>query len=133
MIAGTRRIKTKRVYESAECGDGKRVLVDRLWPRGLSRAGARIDLWLKEIAPSTELRRWFAHDPARWAEFKQRYREELDTKHDAVRQLLDEAATGLTLLYSARDDTRNNAAALQEYLERFSAHGKRVPSQSKAA
>lgn len=110
-------IQIKRVYEPASPEDGWRVLVDRLWPRGMTKQRAQADLWLKEAAPSTELRRWFGHDPAKWDEFMRRYRAELDAQPEAVAALLAAAARGrLTLLYSARDETRNQAVALREYL-----------------
>lgn len=110
-------IQTKRIYEAAGPEDGYRVLVDRLWPRGVTKAVAGVDLWLKEIAPSTTLRQWFSHDPAKWTAFKSSYFQELDGKPDLVATLLEKAATGrLTLLYSARDLKHNQAIALKEYL-----------------
>lgn len=112
-------IRIKRIYEPAARGDGWRVLVDRLWPRGVSKEKARVDLWLRDVAPSTALRVWFGHDPARWAEFRRRYHAELRTKSDALARLIQEAKTGtLTLLYSARDERFNQAAALKAYLDR---------------
>jgi uncharacterized protein YeaO (DUF488 family) len=111
-------IQTRRVYDAVEAGDGFRVLVERLWPRGLRKEALRLDRWLKEVAPSDELRRWFAHDPARWDEFRRRYFAELDAKPEAWQPLLEAARGGpVTLLYSARDTEHNNARALQEYLE----------------
>ena len=111
-------IHIKRVYEAPDAGDGQRILIDRLWPRGLAKAKAGIDLWLKEIAPSTELRRWYNHDPERWSEFKRRYYSELDAHPDAVAELLERAAAGkVTLLFSSREERRNNAHALKEYLQ----------------
>lgn len=111
-------VRVKRVYEPAEADDGTRVLVERLWPRGLARDKARIDLWLKEIAPSTALRRWFGHDPARWEAFQHRYEEELAHREDLVAQLLELAGRGpLTLVYAARDVNHNSALVLQRYLE----------------
>ena len=110
-------IRIKRVYDPPAGDDGRRVLVDRLWPRGLRRDEARIDLWLKNIAPSTELRRWFGHDPDKWREFKTRYFRELKQHQDAVDELKKLAKAGrLTLLYAAKDLENNNAAALKEYL-----------------
>jgi uncharacterized protein YeaO (DUF488 family) len=85
------KIQIKRAYDDAEPSDGTRILIDRLWPRGVSKEVAHLDLWLKEIAPSTELRQWFAHDPARWAEFQRRYRKELSANPEAIRQLADYA------------------------------------------
>ncbi|MCL6520826.1 MAG: DUF488 domain-containing protein [Firmicutes bacterium] len=111
-------IRVKRVYEPAEEGDGLRCLVDRLWPRGLSREAAGVDRWLKEAAPSPELRRWFAHDPARWAEFRRRYSAELEARPDAWQPLLEAARSGgVTLLYAAREPVYNNAVALKAFLE----------------
>ncbi len=110
-------INLKRVYETASKGDGVRILVDRLWPRGLSKDRAEIDLWLREIAPSTELRRWFKHEPAKWDEFRRRYFAELDENDGAVRSVLEEASRSqVTLLFAAKDPERNNAFALREYL-----------------
>jgi uncharacterized protein YeaO (DUF488 family) len=110
-------IRLKRAYEQPAAGDGVRVLVDRLWPRGVSKAEAAIDRWEKEIAPSTELRKWFGHDPERWAEFRQRFTQELH-QHAAVldelRQLAGKAP--LTLVYSAHDEAHNNAVVLREVL-----------------
>jgi uncharacterized protein YeaO (DUF488 family) len=110
-------VRIKRIYQEAEPADGRRILVDRLWPRGVSKERARVDWWLKEIAPSNELRRWFAHDPSRWEEFQTRYRGELE----AVRPLLDElralaAQETVTLLYAARDEVHNNAVLLKKLL-----------------
>lgn len=110
-------IQVKRVYEPADPQDGFRVLVDRLWPRGLKKEQVQADLWLKEIAPSNELRKWSHHDPERWDEFRRRYFAELDANPEPVKRLL-EAAAGrrLTLLYSARSEEQNQAVALREYL-----------------
>lgn len=110
-------VKLKRVYEAPEKSDGTRILVDRLWPRGLTREKAALDLWLKEIAPSTELRKFFGHDPAKWAEFRTRYKEELKANAEAVSQLRDALKTGpATLLYGARDREHNEAVVLLDYL-----------------
>ncbi|MBL8538739.1 MAG: DUF488 domain-containing protein [Betaproteobacteria bacterium] len=110
-------IRTKRVYEPASPADGVRFLVERLWPRGLKKESLCIEGWVREVAPSTELRRWFGHDPAKWDEFRRRYHAELEAHPDAWRVLLDAARHGpATLLYSAQDITHNNAIALQEYL-----------------
>ena len=114
-------IKLKRVYEEPAADDGERILVERLWPRGLSKQRARVDLWLKEVAPSPELRRWFAHDPARWEEFRRRYWEELEQNEDPVRLLKSKARKGtVTLVYAARDEEHNGALALQQFLKRRS-------------
>lgn len=111
--------KLKRIYESAEPKDGYRVLVDRIWPRGVSKERARIDLWMKEIGPSNALRKWFAHDPVRWPEFQKRYRQELKTKTQLIDELreLEKKNRTITLLYSARDDSRNQAVVLCSFLE----------------
>ncbi len=111
-------IMTKRIYESREEREGFRVLVDRLWPRGLRKDEVHVDIWLKEVGPTSELRNWFGHDPARWAEFKKRYFKELAHKKDIVDQLIA-AAKGktLVLLYGAKDKEHNQALALKEYLE----------------
>ena len=110
-------IRTKRVYEPANPHDGFRVLVDRVWPRGMTQAQVQADLWLKDVAPSTALRKWFSHDRSKWEAFKSRYFLELDTKPQVVARLLDEAAKGrLTLLFSARDTEYNQAVALRVHL-----------------
>src|SRR5690606_4840134 len=114
-----RRLRVKRVYDPPAPDDGLRVLVDRLWPRGLKKEDARIDLWLKEVAPSAELRRWFGHDPSRWDEFRRRYAAELRA-NPAVLEELRASLRGrgvATLLFAARDAERNNAVALKALLE----------------
>jgi uncharacterized protein YeaO (DUF488 family) len=112
-------IKLKRAYEEPARDDGERILVERLWPRGLTKLKAGIDLWLKEVAPSTELRRWFAHDPEKWDEFRQRYREELTHKGDLVGLLKRKAKAGtITLVYAARDEEHNGALVLQQFLQK---------------
>lgn len=109
--------QVKRVYEPADAGDGFRVLVDRLWPRGVSKARAQLDLWLKDIAPSAELRTWFGHDPAKWDEFRARYFRELGEHQGDIDTLLEKARQGrVTLLYGARETEHNDAVALHEYL-----------------
>jgi uncharacterized protein YeaO (DUF488 family) len=106
-------VHIKRVYEPPEPSDGKRILVDRLWPRGLSKDKAKADLWLKEVAPSNELRKWFAHDPAKWTEFQKRYRAELKERKKQLAELKHEAAQGtITLLYGAHDEEHNQAVVL---------------------
>ena len=111
-------IAIKRVYEPVARHDGFRVLVDRIWPRGVSKEGAHIDLWLRDIGPSTALRKWFHHDPARWKTFCTRYRKELREKSDLLKLLQQHATRGpVTLLYSARDEQFNQAAALKLFLE----------------
>ncbi len=110
-------IKVKRVYDPPSSRDGRRFLVDRLWPRGIKRDALSLVDWLKDIAPSDTLRRWFAHDPSRWETFKRRYAAELDRRPEAWRPLLEAARRGtVTLLYSARDPEHNNAVALKAYL-----------------
>ena len=117
VVEGNERgsVRIKRAYEPADDGDGYRVLVDRLWPRGVSKDRAHLDLWMKDIAPSTELRRWFGHDPARWDEFERRYQAELaePERSRLVDALADRAAHGpLTLVYGARDTLHNEAVVL---------------------
>lgn len=110
-------IQVRRVYDAAAADDGWRVLVDRVWPRGLSKAQVRADAWLKDVAPSTALRQWFAHDRAKWDEFVQRYTAELDANAEALEALRVAARRGrLTLLYGARDSEYNQAVALRAYL-----------------
>ena len=110
-------IRIKRIYAPAEAADGARVLVDRLWPRGVSKARAALALWCKDAAPSTALRQWFGHEPARWAEFRRRYRAELQANGAALAPLRDLAARGtVTLLYAARDEQHNEAVVLREVL-----------------
>lgn len=111
-------IQLKRAYEKPARADGFRVLVDRVWPRGLNKADVKVDQWLKSVAPSTELRKWFGHDPDKWSEFKRRYFKELDSRPDELALLRKKAAEGpLTLVFSAKDERFNNAVALKEYLE----------------
>ena len=110
---------TKRAYDAPKATDGFRVLVDRLWPRGLSKVSLRLDAWMRDLAPSTDLRRWVHDDMTQWAEFKKRYFQELKAQTDLVKELRGKAKVGtVTLIYAKRDETHNNAAALKEYLER---------------
>lgn len=109
-------IRIKRIYDAPSEEDGFRVLVDRLWPRGVSKEKARIDLWLKDTAPSDELRRWFNHEPQKWIEFKERYFRELDGKTEALKPILERHGTTVTFLYGAADVEHNNAVALKEYI-----------------
>ncbi|WP_447976666.1 DUF488 domain-containing protein [Candidatus Nitrospira bockiana] len=110
-------IRVKRIYEAATKNDGKRFLVDRLWPRGVNRNAAQLDGWLKEVAPSDALRRWFGHNPTKWEEFRRRYFAELDRGPEAYRPLLEAAQTGtVTLLFGAKDEEHNNAVALRDFL-----------------
>ncbi len=114
------QIRLKRAYETASSDDGVRILIDRLWPRGLSKDRAKVDRWLQDVAPSNELRRWFDHDPMKWDEFRRRYSAELNEKDGIVRSILEEAShSQVTLLFSAKDVIRNNAVALLEYLADF--------------
>lgn len=112
-------IQTKRVYEPRQRGDGTRFLVERLWPRGIKKEDLHAKSWVKEVAPSDELRRWFNHDPKKWTAFKRRYAAELNKKSAAWQPLLRGARKGtVTLLYSARDTEHNNAVVLKAYLEK---------------
>jgi uncharacterized protein YeaO (DUF488 family) len=109
----------KRAYEPASPDDGCRVLVERLWPRGVSKARAAIDVWLKDIAPSVELRKWYGHDPERWEEFRRRYWDELRTNRDALDELRERGRGGkVTLVYAAHDEQHSGALALQQFLAR---------------
>lgn len=111
-------IKLKRAYEPATSSDGSRYLVERLWPRGVKRAQLRLGAWLKDVAPSTALRRWFNHDPNKWSEFQLRYRRELDSDPDALQIIINAALKGtVTLVYASRDTVHNNAVALKKYAE----------------
>jgi uncharacterized protein YeaO (DUF488 family) len=112
--------RLKRVYDNPAKADGRRVLVDRVWPRGLTKREVQIDDWLKEIAPTTRLRKWFGHDPARWTEFKKRYAAELKGQREQVEQLAQKAKKRtITLLFGAKDVEHNNAVALKEFLEKI--------------
>ncbi len=112
-------IQLKRVYDQAEPEDGARFLVERLWPRGVAKAHLRMDAWLKEAAPSEALRRWFAHDPAKWNEFRRRYRAELADRPEALAPIREAARHGtVTLIYSSHDAEHNNAVALKQFLDR---------------
>lgn len=112
-------LQIKRAYEPVLTSDGERILVDRLWPRGLSKEAAAIDHWVRDVAPSTALRRWFAHDPAKWSEFKRRYFDELRGAGEAVRDLAGRAKRHrVTLVYGAKDEQHNDAVALRAYLRR---------------
>lgn len=111
-------IGIKRVYDDPETSDGARYLVERLWPRGMKKENLIMDAWFKEVAPSSDLRRWFGHDPEKWKEFQRRYRAELDANPNAWKPLLEASKRGnVTLLYSARDTEHNNADTLKSYLE----------------
>ena len=117
MAAGM-KIRTKRVYDPPANSDGYRVLIDRLWPRGLSKQVARVDYWAKSCSPSSELRKWYGHDPAKWEEFRRRYFLELESNPEAVAEFHKHVPSGLvTLLFSSRETDLNNATAFREYVE----------------
>jgi uncharacterized protein YeaO (DUF488 family) len=118
------KIKLKRAYEPPDRGDGTRILVDRLWPRGIKKTDAAIDRWLRDIAPSAELRRWFGHRPERWREFRQRYLAELQERPELVEEIRKAARNGqITLVYAARDEAHNDAVVLKELLSGTPAEG----------
>ncbi len=112
-------LRIKRIYDPPLPGDGKRILIDRLWARGIKKEDARVDEWIKDISPSTELRKWFGHDPAKWGEFKKRYLSELRDKKEILDRIKNEAkGKTVTLIYSARDQEHNNAVAMKEFLQK---------------
>jgi uncharacterized protein YeaO (DUF488 family) len=118
-------IKIKRVYDAPAPDDGTRILVDRLWPRGLSKEKAKVDMWLKEIAPSDRLRKWYVHDPMKWNKFREKYFKELDPHKELVDVIVKKAKEGtVTLLYSSKEEKLNNAVALKEYIEKQKQGGK---------
>lgn len=120
-------IRIKRTYDMPARGDGRRLLVDRLWPRGVKKESLEADAWLKEVAPSTQLRKWFDHRVEHWVEFRRRYRAELDANPSAWTPILEHAARGrVTLLYSARDTVHNGAVVLREYLDEQAKDGSRA-------
>lgn len=111
-------IRTKRIYEGKSAGDGTRILVDRLWPRGISKEKAAIDYWARDVAPSDELRKWYQHEPGKWKRFRARYFKEIDENPAALEQLLPHLeAEMVTLVFSSREEKLNNATALKEFLE----------------
>jgi uncharacterized protein YeaO (DUF488 family) len=114
------RIKLKRVYETPATSDGYRILADRIWPRGISKQKVNVSLWLKSIAPSTELRQWFGHEPERWQEFKKKYRQELKTKSEELEIICKTLKTTktITLVYSTKDTEQNQAVVIREFLEK---------------
>jgi uncharacterized protein YeaO (DUF488 family) len=118
-VMTTYAVKTKRIYENPEPKDGFRILVDRLWPRGLTKEKAKVDLWLQELAPSDELRKWFGHDTRQWEEFRKMYRDELKSKPDLLQSLMDviEKKKEVTLLFAASDEEHNNAVVLKELIK----------------
>jgi len=111
-------IRIKRIYDAPSRNDAYRALVDRLWPRGIKKEKAGIDLWLKDAAPSDELRKWFNHEPQKWGDFKKKYFVELEHKQGILGPIIEKLEKGVTLLYSAKDRQHNNAVALKEYLEK---------------
>ena len=112
-------IRLKRAYQEAAAEDGNRILVERLWPRGLTKEKATIDVWLKEVSPSPDLRRWYGHDPERWEEFRKRYETEMQSHEDPIRRIRDLQKTGpLTFVFAARDEQRNSAVVLKAFIER---------------
>jgi uncharacterized protein YeaO (DUF488 family) len=112
-------IEIKRVYYPCDKNDGTRILIDRLWPRGLSKAKAKVDLWLKDIAPSNDLRKWFGHDPKKWKEFKKRYIIELKNNHESLQDLKKLLKNKkVTLVYGAKDEEHNNAVVLKDFLKK---------------
>ena len=119
MVVRPDMIRLKRTYDPPGPRDGQRILVERLWPRGLSKSAASLSLWLKEVAPSAALRKWFGHDPAKWKMFQKRYWQELREQPEAVAELRRRAKRGVvTLVYAARDENRNGALALKQFIER---------------
>lgn len=123
-------IKMKRVYDPPSRNDGTRILIDRLWPRGLKKEDARIDEWMKELAPSSELRKWFDHDPEKWDEFRRRFIEELQGKQETLDHVVALAQKGtVTLLFASKEERFNNAVALKEYMEA----GRKASKRKKAA
>jgi uncharacterized protein YeaO (DUF488 family) len=123
-------IALKRAYDPVSHSDGTRLLVERLWPRGVSKAKLRIDSWLKDVGPSTDLRKWFSHDPNKWVEFRRRYFRELGSRREAWQPILSAARRGtVTLVYSSHDTEHNNAVALQEFLRRKLRQGARRSAQ----
>jgi uncharacterized protein YeaO (DUF488 family) len=120
-------IKVKRIYERAEPSDGYRVLVDRLWPRGVRKSDAELDGWLRDLAPSTGLRKWFEHDPKKWPEFQMRYRAELNSKTHLMQKLIVDAAhRDITLVYASREQPYNNVTVLREVIDELLAHENRA-------
>ena len=123
-------ISLKRAYDSSSQSDGARFLVERLWPRGVKKTSLKIDAWIKDVAPTTELRKWFNHDPAKWEEFRRRYFEQLKNHRAALQPILDAAQNGpVTLIYSSHDEVHNNAVALKDFLMR---HGEAHRAASKS-
>jgi uncharacterized protein YeaO (DUF488 family) len=114
----TEEIQLKRAYDKPSSGDGYRILIDRIWPRGISKDELKIDEWLKDIAPSTDLRKWFGHEPVKWDDFKKRYFKELKQKKELTKKITEKMKNhNITFIYSAKDREHNNAVALKEYIE----------------
>jgi len=112
------KLRTKRIYLDPDESDGRRILIDRLWPRGVSKEAAKLDFWAKSVAPSNELRRWYQHDPAKWEEFRERFFAELDSNAEGVSELRSKLGSATsTLLFASKEERLNNASALREYLE----------------
>ncbi len=125
-------IGLKRVYEPSVPEDGTRILVDRLWPRGITKAKAAVDVWLKEVAPSPELRKWFSHDDTKWEEFRERYWDELEHNPSSVQRIIEMSSRGnITLIFSTRDPEHNSAAILREYLLRPASSGQGAEVQQR--
>jgi uncharacterized protein YeaO (DUF488 family) len=117
-------IRLKRAHDAPARTDGTRILIDRVWPRGITKDELRLDAWIKDVAPSTELRKWFGHDPAKWSEFRKRYSRELDRQRDAIAPMIEKCRKGtVTLIFGAKDTHHNNAVALKAYLERHFGNG----------
>lgn len=132
--AVTPRVKLKRAYDAPSASDGRRVLIDRIWPRGVTKRKLRLDGWFKELAPSSALRTWFGHDPARWNAFRSRYFKELDARPKSVERIASLRGEGtLTLVFAARDTHRNNAVALKDYLERTGRRSRRKRASGRRA
>ena len=127
-------ITAKRIYEPPQSSDGFRILVDRVWPRGVSKERAKIAVWLKEIGPSTELRKWFSHDPKRWPEFRKRYRQELRAKSELTSRIkqLEKEHRVVTLVFSARDEERNQAVVLRDFLAKRARKSESRPEEKKS-
>ncbi len=127
-------ITVKRIYEPPQSSDGFRILVDRVWPRGVSKERAKIAVWLKEIGPSTELREWFSHDPKRWPEFRKRYRQELRAKSELIARIkrLEKEHGVVTLVFSARDEERNQAVVLRDFLAKRPRKSEPRPKEKKS-
>jgi len=112
-----KNIRIKRIYDKHSLNDGTRILIDRLWPRGIKKEEAKIDEWVKDIAPSDDLRKWFSHDPEKWIEFKKKYSAELKKKNDLCEEIVKKGRVNITLVYAAKNVEQNNAVVLKEYLE----------------